>query len=409
MAKVKALNNVGVLDLREATEESISGINKVSNVGIVLLSPETANLLSRIPKVQNLGVTLQVSKSAKLFNGQKILTRDSFKDQSDALQIVANGQIIFNPDIPLEDVQKGLGDLWINGQILYPEHLAGAVEGKLRSVNGQSVSYMDCSTLVVGNLNLDLAYLKSLGEGSELTVIGNLRAFDVLDNDEVSKRISKIQVIGSVMCREENAEALLGRLYRKGASSKVKTIPSGYEFVKSSIVIDEETLGALPGRKIYCTGSVRIEKNVTAKALDKLLDSLIIGADLICPTSLREVVSRKCNILEITSIFYEGELWLEEGKTTIHPSRFEYLEGNATLVVRGKVTMDEKIELQTLVERLEKVHIFGRIICSAEQKGVIESKLGIKKGVLSETTTKKRDQERKAEESVLSNIGSLRL
>ena len=133
MKEGKVLENVGALDLREATEASIAGIREIGNVGLVLISPETRGLLSKIPRVGNVGATLELPASAKLINGQKVFTRDTFKEQDEPLVALANGQIVFSQDIPVEDVREGIEALWLNGQIVYPDHLAGAIESKTRS------------------------------------------------------------------------------------------------------------------------------------------------------------------------------------------------------------------------------------------------------------------------------------
>jgi hypothetical protein len=405
MSGGKILRNVGMLDMREATEESIKDIRRISNVGMVLISPETRHLLNKIPSVGNLGATLEVPAQAKLLNGQEVFGRDSFKDQEEPAQIVMNGQAIFNLDVSVAAVQAGLADIWVNGQIFYPEGLAGVLEGKIRTMNGQSQSYMDCDKLTVGSLNLDAPYLGSLEAGTRLVVIGSLRVHSVLDNDTLRDRIEKMQVTGSITCREENAEALLGRQDGRGGTSKVTLIPEGHEVISSSIVIDEGTLGSLSGKKVYCTGSVRIEPGVSASSLDDALDTLVIKGNLIGPAAVKEVISRKCNTLEIATIFYEGELWLEENTSTITSSRFEYLDGQATLVVEGKVTIDPSVEPQTLVSRLAKVHNRGKIECAPEQMGAIQSRLGIKQGKLSVI----QEKVEKEDENVTENVGWLKL
>ena len=44
----KALGNVGILDIREATEEALDGVGAIGNVGMILYSPATAGWISRL-------------------------------------------------------------------------------------------------------------------------------------------------------------------------------------------------------------------------------------------------------------------------------------------------------------------------------------------------------------------------
>jgi hypothetical protein len=91
-------------------------------------------------------------------------------------------------------------------------------------------------------------------------------------------------------------------------------------------------------------------------------------------------MSRKCNILETRAIFYEGELWLVDGSEQLSASRFEYLDGKATLVVTGALALDEDVEPGVLANRLVKVHNMGAIKCTPEQRGAIQARLGMNEG-----------------------------
>ena len=127
----KVIKNVGVLDIRSTVEETLADIRSVKNVGVLICSPETARLIPKL-NLGNVGATIEASVDAKITNGQEILGRDSFKHEGAPLELIANGQVIFTPDIPIEDVEKGLGKLWVNGQLLYPESLEGIIQSRLK-------------------------------------------------------------------------------------------------------------------------------------------------------------------------------------------------------------------------------------------------------------------------------------
>ena len=46
--KKKIIGNVGILDMRTATEESIDRIAKIGNVGSILCSPETKQYVTKL-------------------------------------------------------------------------------------------------------------------------------------------------------------------------------------------------------------------------------------------------------------------------------------------------------------------------------------------------------------------------
>jgi hypothetical protein len=85
-------------------------------------------------------------------------------------------------------------------------------------------------------------------------------------------------------------------------------------------------------------------------------------------------------------VFYEGELWLVDDERELKASRFDYLEGKATLVVTGEATLEGAIDPKVLADRLAKVHNLGLIRCTPEQMAAIEASLGMRDGDLKDST-----------------------
>ena len=112
----------------------------------------------------------------------------------------------------------------------------------------------------------------------------------------------------------------------------------------------------------------------------------------------------KCDLMQTRSVFYEAELWLVEDESELVPSRFDYLEGRATLVVTGELAISPDVEPRVLAERLAKVHNLGEIYCTREQMGAIQVRLGLSKGELLESTLNF-----DTEEGGIGNVGYLAL
>ena len=398
----KVLGNVGVLDIRHATEASVAEIRRIGNVGSVFFSPETAPLLTQL-NIGNVGTTLEVPNDVKFLNGQQVFGRDSFKNQAEPLNMMVNGQVIIKADVPEEDVEQGLGFLIINGQIICPEYLAGLIQAKTRDLNGQMIIYEGQPQVVIGNVTLNEAYLSALEDGTELMVVGKVSAPQVLANDLIQQKIQKLYVIGNIICREENAQTLLARVDSSGGSAEVTTIPSGFEWIERSVVLDSTTLTALPARNLYCSSLVQIGPDVDASRLDQYLDKLVAKDLLICPASLRDALAQKCNLLETQVIFYEGELWLVESEMALSAPRFDYLTGKATLVVRGEATVAADIDPKVLADRFDKVHNFGEISCTSPQRGALQARLGFNEGEFIDSEAADEG------EDGIGNVGFLRL
>jgi hypothetical protein len=402
------LGNIGILDIRKATEESVANIKDIGNVGMLLYTPETAVLIQRL-NMGNLGNSIEVPADARLLTGQVVFGQDYFKHQTTPLSLCVTGQIIVHPQIPAEDIETGLKELIIVGQMICPEHLSGAIQSKLRNIIGQTqtYTYTQSSRLTIGALTLDENYLRSLADGAEIVVIGDLKLPQVLPNNVFEQKVQRIQVTGKIVCREENAQVLFARLDDRTGQPQVTVIPTGFNVVEKQLLLDADLLKALPSQKLYCTERIQIEKDVTPEVLDSCLESLIARELVICPATLKEVIARKCNMLETDALFYEGDLWLVDNELTLPASRFDYLEGKATLVVLGELMLAPDVEPQVLINRLAKVHNFGEISCTPQQMGAIQSLLGVKYGELVDSTKRKADEDVDEEEEKLGGMGNV--
>ena len=400
----KVIGNVGVLDIRKATEESIADVSEIRNVGTVIYSPETAHLITSV-KLRNVGASVEfpAGPNARVHNGQLVISRGYFEDQPTQVFLLVNGRLEVATDVPAGDIDKGLGGLVVNGQLIYPESLAGPIQSKILQINGQEIAYPDGDRVVRGSLTLDEKYLRSLEDSSALVVIGALNVPEPLPNDLLEQKLEALHVKGRIRCFEENAETILRRFGDGPWHPDVKVIPSGFVLIDGRVVLDTDSLQALPGRKLYCTRQLQLDNQLDPAVLDERLDALIVEGLLICPTSLKAVISRKCNLLETETAFYGGEPWPVEDVLELAASRFDHLEGKASLLVFGVLTISPDIEPRVLADRLADVHNFGVINCTTEQMGAIQARLGLNDGVLSDSV-----EEEEAEPDI-GNAGYLAL
>ncbi len=410
--KKKNIGNVGILDIRKATEESIANIGFIGNIGMLLYSPETAKFILRL-STGNIGESIEVPNDAKLMTGGTEFSRDYFKNQKTPQSIVIIGELTVHPDIPIEDIENGLAELRVIGEILYPEHLAGVIGSKLRSMIGESHVYIQCNRLITDQLVLDENYLRTLDDASVLVVLGDLKLPKVIPTGLLEQKIQKIQVFGGVTCREENAQTLSARLMSKTGAPKMTIFPAGFELVEKPLLLNADLLGSLSIQKLYCTDRVQIDRDVDATMLDNSIELLIATDIVLCPVTLKKVLSQKCDLLKTQVIFYEGELLLVEDEHTLLAPSFDYMEDKVTIVVFDVLTISPDIDPKVLFDRLSKVHNLGVIRCTPDQMVVMQAKLGLKDGVLEDSTKVEEDkeaaEEEAKEEQVIGNIGHLSL
>ena len=103
----KVIGNVGTLDLRNATEESVAGIGRIGNVGMLLYNRETARFIAQL-NAGNVGASLEVPGDARLLSGVVTFTPSFFKGQGAPQSYVVAGQLVVEPDVAAEDIEAGL-------------------------------------------------------------------------------------------------------------------------------------------------------------------------------------------------------------------------------------------------------------------------------------------------------------
>jgi hypothetical protein len=73
-------------------------------------------------------------------------------------------------------------------------------------------------------------------------------------------------------------------------------------------------------------------------------------------------------------------------------------------VVRGELEIDPAVDPQTLVDKLDKVHLFGEVMATTDQIAAIQARLGVNNGEFIDTT-----KPQVSDDNVIGNIGTLKL
>ena len=385
MDQIKTIGNINILDLRKATKATLEGIERVENVNIVLTSPETRDLLGHVKlKGINATATIATDVETQLSMGPVTLSRRHFEGQTKPSVHLVMGPLFVEPDTPAEEIESKIAGLVVMGPLVCPDSLAGLLQSKGTQLMGPLRPYPADATLVRGGVELNAQFLNSLEDDTSLFIFGPVQATQEIPADLLRRKIRSLGIQGSLCVSEENLELLRGLL--TGPSSRRIVVPSGFRHHKGSLILDQATIESLTNERIHCTGSITIDAAVDPEAFDRGIAGLASMGAILCPSSLRDHLAARCDLLENQVIFYEGELWVFDDKHVLRPSRFEYLEGKATVVVTGELKVEPEIAAQTLADRLHAVHNFGEITCTPDQLGAIEARLGIHDGELVDST-----------------------
>ena len=192
------------------------------------------------------------------------------------------------------------------------------------------------------------------------------------------------------MCPEENAHIIQNKLVL--GSGEMTIIPKGFKLVDHALKLDANLVENLPASKLYCTERVLIEADVEPGMLDKNIEGLISQEIIVCPSHIKEILVKKCDLLENDVLFYDGYLWHVDDEQHLRVERLKFMESDTTLLVTGELTIDPQVTPDALAEHLLKVHNLGLIRCTPQQMGFIESRLGKSDGELLDITQEADDE-----------------
>jgi hypothetical protein len=392
MTEGKTIGNVNILDLRKTTEEALAGIKKIGNVNIMLYSPETASYISRF-NMGNINASVEVPQNVenRTIMGHLRLAPDSLQDEDKAAFYTVMGHVLVETGSDGGSIEKsleGLVGLVVMGHVFCPESLCSLVQPKIRQQMGHFIPYPDDATLVDGSLELNAGYLAGLDQPTGLIVTGSLRAIEDV-SDELKRKVEYLQIHGSILCSEKNADAIRSKL--RGGNSQMTVVPSGYRFHEGDLALDAATLGSLDEARLFCTGTVLFGPDVEPSAVEQGIAGLRSLGLIVCPERLKDAVKSRLDMIEDRVIFYGGDLWLFDEDQTLHASRFEYSEGKATALITGDLSIEPDVEPSVLADRFLVVHNLGEIRCSPEQMGAIEARLGIHEGDLRDSTAREKE------------------
>ena len=397
--------NVGVLDIRKATRESVAGIRRIGNLGLLVYAPQTASLATSL-SVGNLGSSVEAPAHSKLEMGSVRLNATALRSRTRPISMIVMGPLTLDADVTVTDVEEGVEQLVIMGPVTCPDSLVAVLQSKCELLMGPVDSYPAGGTLVVasGSLRLNRDTLSSMEDHSTLIVHGRLVVTDPLPTNLLERKLRSLKAHGSVLCSQENASVLRALLQEQ--LELLKLVPAGFQLVERALAIDSALLRFSAASKLYCSQRMIVDRAVSASEIEQHLEGLRCADLILAPAALRDALAPKCDLINDQVLFYEGELWLEEASSKLTEERFAYLDGVATLFVDAALEIDAGVTPELLAGKLAQVHNFGTITCTPAQMSALRARLGRNEGMFIDSSQPEIDQE---DANKIGNIGYLAL
>ncbi|KKI92041.1 hypothetical protein WQ54_11400 [Bacillus sp. SA1-12] len=395
------IGNVGVLNLMNATEESIKEIDRIENVGMVLFRPENAHLLSAL-NIGNIGTTIEVPEDFTLYNGVLHLNEAFLNSISEPVKLLVDGTVIIEKDVKPEQMKTGLLYLKVNGKVYSPPHLSGAVnqivkEGvmDLKTYDGAAPRFEN------GKLSITNSFLQALEEPQNLVVNGLLTFSEDLNMEQFGEKINKLEINGNVILFEEQESFL----YKKAVSiaGKVEVIPSGYEMLNKPLQVNGRSIRRFHKKKFYTRKPVIFEKDVTRELLLEAISSIHSTSLIICHEDVEDLVFELTSLLETEVLTYQNLFVLIEGEEIWSNDQFRAMEQPVNMIVNGQLHLDQDIEEAVLREKVLTLDILGKVLVPDKKcKGFLQNIIRLNTGILEAESTKQQT-------ASLNNVGRLSL
>lgn len=396
------IGNVGVLNLSNATAESIKGIERIGNVGMVLYRKETAHLLSSL-NIGNIGASVEIPEGYSIFNGTLTIDDAYLQSISDPVNLLVNGIVIIDKNVQANQLRKELLQLIVNGKVYVPSHLSGSVNNIVKKGSGHVQTYRDAPPRMEnGMFTLTNSFLQSQEEPQSLVVNGVLSFEKDLDMKMFTEKINKLEVNGVISLHQEQ-EASLYKKILSLTTCQLEVIPTGHEVIKKSLRINASSIRRFNNKKIFTKKPIIIEADVTREMLTKAIAGIHSKSVIICPDQLEDLVYELSSVLETEVLAYEHSFVMIEGNEVWSNDQFLALTKPTNFIVKGQLTLDVDVTEDILLEKIATLDILGEVIVPEKKfKGSLQNIIRVCTGSIGAATKTEAS-------STLKNIGELSL
>lgn len=400
MAKGK-IKNIGVLDLRSATEKSVEAVERIDNVGSIICSPETSHLIPKI-SIGNIGSTTVISDEYEMITGKIEITGESLGKLSKPLFLYITGSVVIKDDVRFEDAEKNIGGLIVIGKIVCPEKLVPAIQSRVVNHTGKLLSYPAGAKFINGQCTLNDAFLSSLEPSSFLFISGKLKATGKIDGALFKERVARIELAGKSVIAEENYELLSLKLTD---ASKCEVIPRDFIHIEDDIEIDSVSIKKFTRSKIYTGNSIMFRDDVTTQMLESHISAIKTTGIIICKQELRELVVALCEGYSPKVIHYSGRLVIIDQEYELDPAELEFSDCKVAFLVRGELRVADDLAPELILDKIESIDNFGTIEAGRRQIGAIKNRLRTNEGEIVNVEK----SENADDNTCMSNAGYLKL
>ncbi|TDL73731.1 hypothetical protein E2R56_12645 [Rhodococcus qingshengii] len=397
------IGNVGLLNLVNATEESIKGVERIENVGLVLYGKENAHLLTKL-NIGNIGSSLEIPAGYHLVNGVFHLDQNYLSSIIEPVFLLVNGIVIIDKNVQADQVQAGQLTLLVNGKVYSPTHLTG-IAGKMLSKGNGAVETYDGTAprFENGKFTLTNSFLQSIDDSLYLVVNGMLSFTQDLNLDLFYEKISKLEVNGKISLFE-NQETYLYKKVAALTTCVVEVIPVGYEVLAKPLRLNGRSIRRFQQKKWFTNKPVIIESDVSREMLTKAIEKIHSTSVIICHEEVEDLVYERLSLMETEVLSYENSFIVIDGEEVWSNDQFLALNQPVSIIVNGQLTLDRDVNEEVLRSKVATLDVLGEVIVRERKlKGTLQNIIRLNTGTVEE------EKGKGEAEATLQNVGELSL
>lgn len=400
------IGNVGVLDIREATLESIEDIEKIANVGMVIYSPNTRAFLTKL-NILNMGTSIEVPDSYKFINGEMEITADLLSGALEPLSLLVNGELFIKSDVTVENFEQKIDKLVVNGEIFCPKSLLPILYAKLQEVNGEIVSYNENASIYRGSQTIDNSFLQVLNPKSHVIVMGKATINEDIDADLFDEKIDKLEILGKLVLANPKLLDSVNKKLENRERTAIEILQlDDFIKVEGDVTIDSLSIRKFNNSKVAFQDSVRFDEDVTEDVLKKHIQKIRTKGTIICKKELKSAILDLLEDINVNILTYSEKLIINQSEHRMTKEELKYLPKGLTIINHGLLHINEDIPPEMLLEKLEFLDNFGEILAGPEQYGVIMTRVRTQQGMIQSTEKQSGAEQGKKR---IGNIGYLKL
>ncbi len=425
------IRNIGSLDARWATRETIEQITKIKNIGSLIVNKENKSLFIEV-NMENVGATVEMDLDVKLHIGPMKFTRELLESAPTPIKLSIVGPVSFSMDITPELIMEKLEWLQVTGPIEVYENISGILMSKVNDSVGP-IDIIRINEIVLKRKNtIDNNYLKSLQDDSVLTCSGTLELSEDLDIDLFNLKVKRIKIGNKLSIYDDQKDIIMRKIYEEFEETKTETkigikptlfvfkenysnrldiLKRNYQYFPESTKLDAFNLMNVKKDVICSNGVLVLGSDISNELLEEKEIQFSSSKRIYFPQELSKNMM-KYLINDTQGVPYNSDSTsFINNEQIITNSRIKIIKDNSCFIVFGDLKISDEISFEDLNSKFATIDNYGSIEANSDACSILQDKLRYNEGSIGKGESEGFEDEEDISkyDHVIQNAGSYQL